>query len=92
MILTLSQRNNLLNININIENNIGYLKTDLKKTKIEKTIEVGKDIIVDINADGDIIGIELLNPIEQLGIKYKKTYLYPTNFIDKVLFQVRDGN
>lgn len=92
MILTLSQRNNLLNININIENNIGYLKTDLKKTKIEKTIEVGKDIIVDINADGDIIGIELLNPIEQLGIKYKKTYLYPTNFIDKVLFQVRDDN
>jgi len=92
MILTLSQRNNLLNININIENNIGYLKTDLKKTKIEKTIEVGKDIIVDINADGDIIGIELLNPIEQLGIKYKKTYLYPTIFIDKVLFQVRDGN
>jgi uncharacterized protein YuzE len=82
----------LLNININIENNIGYLKTDLKKTKIEKTIEVGKDIIVDINADGDIIGIELLNPIEQLGIKYKKTYLYPTNFIDKVLFQVRDDN
>ena len=92
MILTLSQRNNLLNININIENNIGYLKTDLKKTTIEKTIEVGKDIIVDINADGDIIGIELLNPIEQLGIKYKKTYLYPTIFIDKVLFQVRDGN
>jgi uncharacterized protein YuzE len=82
----------LLNININNENNIGYLKTDLKKTTIEKTIEVGKDIIVDINADGDIIGIELLNPIEQLGIKYKKTYLYPTNFIDKVLFQVRDGN
>ena len=63
----------------------------MKKTKIDKTIEVGDDIIVDVNADGKIVGIELLNPIEQLGIKYKKTYLYPTNFIDKLAFQVRDG-
>lgn len=63
----------------------------MKKTKIDKTIEVGDDIIVDVNADGEIVGIELLNPIEQLGIKYKKSYLYPTNFIDKLAFQVRDG-
>lgn len=79
------------NIKLNIEKNIGYLKTDVKKTRIDKTIEVGDDIIVDVNADGEIVGIELLNPLEQLGIKYKKSFLYPTNFIDKVLFQVRDG-
>jgi uncharacterized protein YuzE len=79
------------NIKLNIEKNIGYLKTDVKKTRIDKTIEVGDDIIVDVNADGEIVGIELLNPLEQLGIKYKKSFLYPTNFIDKLLSQVRDG-
>jgi len=79
------------NLKLNIEKNIGYLKTDVKKTKIDKTIEVGDDIIVDLNVNGEIVGIELLNPIEQLGIKYKKSFLYPTNFIDKVAFQVKDG-
>lgn len=78
------------NLKLNIEKNIGYLKTDVKKTRIDKTIEVGDDIIVDVNADGEIVGIELLNPVEQLGIKYKKSFLYPTNFIDKLAFQVRD--
>ena len=89
--LTSSQINKLLNLNISIEKNIGYLKTDVKKTRIDKTIEVGDDIIVDVNADGEIVGIELLNPVEQLSIKYKKSFLYPTNFIDKLAFQVRDG-
>jgi|WetSurMetagenome_2_1015567.scaffolds.fasta_scaffold149431_3 uncharacterized protein YuzE len=79
------------NLKLNIEKNIGYLKTDVKKTKIDKTIEVGDDILVDINKDGEIVGIELLNPTEQLGIKYKKSFLYPTNFIDKLAFQVKDG-
>lgn len=79
------------NLKLNIEKNIGYLKTDVKKTKIDKTIEVGEDIIVDLNVNGEIVGIELLNPIEQLGIKYKKSFLYPTNFIDKLAFQVRDS-
>lgn len=79
------------NLKLNIEKNIGYLKTDVKKTKIDKTVEVGDDIIVDLNANGEIVGIELLNPIEQLGIKYKKSFLYPTNFIDKLAFQVKDG-
>lgn len=74
------------NLKLNIEKNIGYLKTDVKKTRIDKSIEVGDDIIVDVNADGEIVGIELLNPIEQLGIKYKKSFLYPTNFIDKLDF------
>ncbi|MFZ4590007.1 MAG: DUF2283 domain-containing protein [Ignavibacteria bacterium] len=53
-------------------------------------MEVGDDILVDVNADGEIVGIELLNPVEQLGIKYKKSFLYPANFIDKLAFQVRD--
>jgi len=57
--------NKLVNLNINIEKNVGYLKTDVKKTKIDKTIEAGDDIIVDVNSDGEIVGIELLNPIEQ---------------------------
>jgi len=79
------------NLKLNIEKNIGYLKTDVKKKKVYKTIEVNDDILVDVNSDGEIVGIELLNPFEQLGIKYKKSYLYPTNFIDKLSFQVRDG-
>jgi uncharacterized protein YuzE len=79
------------NLKLNIEKNIGYLKTDVKKKKISKTIEIDDDILVDLNSDGEIVGIELLNPVEQLGIKYKKNYLYPTNLIDKLSFQVRDG-
>jgi uncharacterized protein YuzE len=79
------------NLKLNIEKNIGYLKTDIKNTKINKTIEVGDDILVDINDKGEIVGIELLNPLEQLGIKYKKSFLYPANFIDKLAIQVRDG-
>ncbi|MDD5361935.1 MAG: DUF2283 domain-containing protein [Ignavibacteria bacterium] len=77
------------NLKLNIEKNIGYLKTDVKKTKIEKTIEIDDDIIVDVNADGEIVGIELLNPLEQLGIKYKRSYLYPSNFIDKMTYHVK---
>lgn len=79
------------NLKLNIEKNIGYLKTDVKNRKIEKTVEISDDILVDLNADGDIVGIELLNPSEQFGIKYKKDYLYPVNFIDKLAFQVREG-
>ena len=79
MILTLSQRNNLLNIKINIKKNIGYLKTDVKKTRIDKTIEVGDDIIVDVNADGEIVGIELLNPLEQ-GYKIQKEFSLSNKF------------
>jgi len=79
------------NLKINIEKNIGYLKTDVKNSKINKTIEVGNDFLVDLNKDGEIVGIELLNPLEQFGIKYKKTYLYPSNLIDKLAFQVKDG-
>ncbi len=58
------------NLKLNIEKNIGYLKTDVQKKKIDKTVEIGEDIIVDINADGEIVGIELLNPFKQLGIIY----------------------
>jgi len=79
------------NLKINIEKNIGYLKTDTKKTKIDKTVEIGDDFLVDLNKDGEVVGIELLNPIEQLGIKYKRTYFYPSNLIDKLAFQVKDG-
>jgi uncharacterized protein YuzE len=81
----------LLNFFINIEKNIGYLKTDVKQTKIDKTVEVGEDFLVDYNKKGEIVGIELLNPAEQLGIKYKKTFLYPANLIDKLAFLAKDG-
>jgi uncharacterized protein YuzE len=79
------------NLKINIEKNIGYLKTDIKNSKVDKTVEIGDDFLVDFNKKGEIVGIELLNPLEQLGIKYKKTYLYPSNLIDKLAFQVKDG-
>ena len=78
-------------LKINIEKNIGYLKTDVKQTKIDKTVEVGDDFLVDYNKKGEIVGIELLNPVEQLGIKYKRTFLYPANLIDKLAFRVKDG-
>ncbi|MBM4158334.1 MAG: DUF2283 domain-containing protein [Ignavibacteria bacterium] len=79
------------NLKLNIEKNIGYLKFDNKKRKVDKSIEIGDNFIVDLNSDGEIIGIELLNPIEQLGIKYKNSYLYPTNLIEKIAFSIRDG-
>lgn len=65
------------NLKLNIEKNIGYLKTDVKNRKIEKTVEASNDILVDLNSDGDIVGIELLNPSEQFGIKYKKRLFIP---------------
>jgi uncharacterized protein YuzE len=49
-------------LKLNIEKNIGYLKTDVKKRKVYKTIEVNDDKLVDVNSDGEIVGIELLNP------------------------------
>jgi uncharacterized protein YuzE len=79
------------NLKLNIEKNIGYLKTDIKKRKVDRTIEIDDDILVDLNSDGKIVGIELLNPLEQLGIKYKKNYLYPTTFIDKLAYHVKDS-
>ncbi len=79
------------NLKINIEKNIGYLKTDTKKTKITRTVEIGDDFLVDFNKDGDVVGIELLNPVEQLGIKYKKTYTYPSHLIAQLSNQVKDG-
>ena len=79
------------NLKINIEKNIGYLKTDVKDSKINKTIEIGDDFLVDLNKHGDVVGIELLNPTEQLGIKYKKSFVYPSFLIDKLAFQVKDG-
>lgn len=79
------------NLKINIEKNIGYLKVDNRKQKIDKSVEINEDYFVDLNSKGEIIGIELLNPIEQLGIKYNKKYLYPTNFINELAFQVREG-
>ncbi len=78
------------NLKINIEKNIGYLKTDVKNRKINRTVEINDDIIVDLNVDGQIVGVELLNPAAQLGIKFKKNFVYPVNFIDKLALQVKD--
>lgn len=78
------------NLKINIEKNIGYLKTDVKNRKINRTVEINDDIIVDLNDDGQIVGVELLNPAAQLGIKFKKNFVYPVNFIDKLALQVKD--
>ena len=91
MMLVTQQKNNLRELKLNIEKNIGYLKTDEKNSKVYKTVEVGDDILVDLNSDDNIVGIELLNPIEQLGIKYKKKFLYPTNFIDNMALMVKDS-
>mgnify|MGYP005821316873 CR=1 FL=1 len=79
------------NLKLNIEKNICYIKLDNKNHKVHQTIEIRDDILVDINIKGEIVGIELLNPLEQLGIKYKKSYLYPQNFIDELAIQVRDS-
>jgi uncharacterized protein YuzE len=79
------------NLKINIEKNIGYLKVDNRKQKIDKSVEINDDFIVDLNSDGEIVGIELLNPIEQLGIKLNKNFLYPTKFISELAFQVKEG-
>ncbi|MGV8016668.1 MAG: DUF2283 domain-containing protein [Ignavibacteria bacterium] len=78
------------NLKINIEKNIGYLKTDVKNRKINRTVEINDDIIVDLNVDGQIVGVELLNPAAQLGIKFKRNFVYPVNFIDKLALQVKD--
>ena len=85
------QINKLKELKLKIEKNSGYLKTDAKNSRIFKTIEVNEDVLVDVNSDGIIVGIELLNPLEQLGIKYKKTHLSPANFIDKIAFQLKDS-
>lgn len=77
-------------LTLNIEKNVGYIHAEGKKKKVHKTIEISEDILVDVNSDGDIVGIELLNANKQLGIKYKNTYLYPTNLIDKLTYYVRD--
>ena len=77
-------------LTLNIEKNVGYIHTKGKKKKVYKTIEINEDLLVDVSSDGNIVGIELLNASEQLGIKYKKTYLYPSNLIDELTFYVRE--
>jgi len=77
-------------LTLNIEKNVGYIYAEGKKRKAYKTIEINEDILVDVSSDGNIVGIELLNANEQLGIKYKNSYLYPANLIDKLTCQVRE--
>lgn len=71
-------------IKIDIEKNIGYFKTDNKKSKVYKTITVAEDYLVDINSDNEIIGVELLNPFEQITIKLNNNFLYSKDFVDEL--------
>lgn len=48
------------------EFNIAYIRFRTKRAKV-KTIEVSDELNVDIDSDGRVYGIELLNANQQLG-------------------------
>jgi len=71
-------------IKIDIEKNIGYFKTNNKKSKICKTVNIEEDYLVDINSENEIIGIEMLNPYEQIKIELDDIFLYMKDFLSEL--------
>lgn len=51
--------------------NVAYLRFAQKEAEVE-TIKVSEDVLIDLSADGQIYGIELLNANKQLGQDSKK--------------------
>lgn len=46
-----------------------YLVEDIKDGEAEKTIELNKDIILDFDSDGKLLGVEILNASKVLNKK-----------------------
>jgi uncharacterized protein YuzE len=68
-----------MKIEIDRENNIGYIYIDEKRiAEIDETIQLEGDINVDKAKDGSVIGIEFLNVSEQLKpLLNKKSFSIP---------------
>ena len=52
-----------------------YLKYPLKEGECKKTQELNKNIILDFNAEGKLIGVEILNAAKVLDKKILKKAL-----------------
>jgi uncharacterized protein YuzE len=56
-----------MRITYDTEHNIAYIYLQEHEKGVAETIQIGGEINIDLNLDGTVRGIELMNPIEQLG-------------------------
>ncbi|MDD2717696.1 MAG: DUF2283 domain-containing protein [Candidatus Wallbacteria bacterium] len=57
-----------MNIMYNAENDLLYIRFDAKKSELVNK-RVNEDIVVDIDEDEKIVGIEILNASERINLK-----------------------
>lgn len=59
-----------MRITYDTENNIAYIYLQDHEEQVAETIQIGEEINIDLNSDGTVHGIELMNPREQLGKRF----------------------
>lgn len=54
---------------INYDKSANAVYIQIKKGKISKTVEVSKSVVHDIDKDGNVLGIEILNASKLFSLK-----------------------